>query len=76
MNYTFKFDPQQKWGTVVNDSYPLDYEDHFYISVAPKKAPLSVQYLNNLLNTKAQIEMNMTYDNLYEYAPPPVKVIK
>ena len=35
MNYTFKYDPQQKWGTVINDTYPLDYVDHFYISVKP-----------------------------------------
>jgi hypothetical protein len=53
MNYTFKYDPQQRWGTVINDSLPLDYEDHFYISVAPKKGAINVQYLNNLLNTKA-----------------------
>ena len=74
MNYTFKFDPQQEWGSVVSDSYPIDYADHFYVSVKPWAVDGSADNLDKLLNTTASLELAMFYLELYEYDAPEVEV--
>jgi hypothetical protein len=74
MNYTFKFDPQQEWGSVVNESYPLDYEDHFYVSIKPWSVEMTDENIGNLLNTTASLELAMYYLDLYEYEAPDVEV--
>lgn len=74
MNYTFKLDPQQEWDTVIDDSYPIDYVDHFYVSIKPLSVEQTETNLLNLLSTEASLELEMSYSENYEYDAPEVTI--
>ena len=74
LNTTYKFDPQQEWGTapnVRNGSNPIDYGDHFYISVRPVSTSTAKGNIEGLLQAATHIELKMFYSDKYEYVAPP-----
>ena len=59
---------------MVNDSYPIDYADHLYVSIKPWFVDGTADNLDNLLNTTASLELAMFYLEIYEYEAPEIEV--